>query len=173
MSAFQQLRPSTVIDAPVVPPGTCSAGSTRSGVAARIDRITPTLHSHGLTALGGALGLVYIWFGALKIAGLSPAAALVVGTVPWPTPSWFVAALGWFEVALGVWILVGRLLRPALPVFAAHMAGTLGVLVFMPRAAFQHGNPFLLTMVGEFVVKNLVLLAAGVVVATRPTRRRT
>ncbi len=32
-----------------------------------------------------------------------------------------------------------------------------------PELAFQAGNPLLLTTIGEFVVKNLVLLAAGLV----------
>ncbi|MFJ4192404.1 hypothetical protein [Kitasatospora sp. NPDC089509] len=134
----------------------------------------PLLHGLALTTLRVCLGLVYVWFGALKAAGVSPAAALVVGTAPFPTPDWFVGALGWFEVALGLWIVLGRILKKVLPFLVAHMTGTFGVLVFMPWSAFQHGNPLVLSMTGEFVVKNLVLLAAGIVVTTRsdaPRRR--
>jgi uncharacterized membrane protein YkgB len=48
------------------------------------------------------------------------------------------------------------------------------VLVLLPEVAFEHDNPLLLTVVGEFVVKNLVLLSAGLVVASsiRPSRSR-
>ncbi|MDH6122701.1 putative oxidoreductase [Kitasatospora sp. GAS204A] len=127
----------------------------------------PVLHGVALTALRGCLGLVYIWFGALKVADVSPAAALVVGTVPFPTPSWFVAAVGWFEVILGLWLIAGRFLKLTLPLLVAHMIGTFGVLVFLPQMAFDHGNPLMLTMTGEFVVKNLVLLTASIVVVTR------
>ena len=44
------------------------------------------------------------------------------------------------------------------------MAGTFLVLVVKPEIAFQGGNPLLLTTEGEFVIKNLVLIAAGLVV---------
>jgi uncharacterized membrane protein YkgB len=139
--------------------------------AAAIDGLTPLLHRHSLTALRLSLGLVYIWFGALKIAGISPAAALVVGTIPGHPGIWVVPVLGWFEVALGAWLGLGKGLRIALPLFVGHMIGTMGVLVLLPQTAYQHHDPLALTMSGEFVVKNLVLLTAGLVVATRTAQR--
>jgi putative oxidoreductase len=124
-------------------------------------------------ALRIALGSVYVWFGMLKVLGVSPIAQLVRDTVPFVTPpAWFVPAVGVFEVAIGVWLLVGRRLRLMLPFFVAHMFGTFGVYVVQPGMAFQHGNPMVLTATGEFVLKNLVLLAAGVMVATRADWRR-
>jgi len=80
--------------------------------------------------------------------------------------------MGVFEVALGLWLMVGRGLWAALPLFVAHMIGTFGVLVMVPDIAFQDGNPLQLTVEGEFVVKNLVMLAAVIVVATRTNLRR-
>ena len=47
------------------------------------------------------------------------------------------------------------------------MAGTFLVLVMHPEVAFQDGNPFLLTVEGEFVIKNLVLLSAALVIGSR------
>jgi uncharacterized membrane protein YkgB len=55
-------------------------------------------------------------------------------------------------------------LRLTLLLFWLQMAGTLMVLVLRPDMAFQGGNPLLLTAEGEFVIKNLVLIAAGLVV---------
>jgi putative oxidoreductase len=112
-----------------------------------------------------ALGIVYVWFGAEKVGGVSPVAQLVRNTVPFvDPPQWFVPAVGIFEVGLGVWLISGIALRVILPLFVVHMLGTFGVLVVQPGLAFQHGNPFLLTATGEFVIKNLVLLSAGLAV---------
>lgn len=49
----------------------------------------------------------------------------------------------------------------------AHLSGTFLVLVTQPAVAFQDGNPLALTMTGEFVVKNVVLIAAGLVLIGR------
>lgn len=120
-----------------------------------------------LAVLRIALGVVYVWFGALKLAGTTPVGALVEATTPWTDPSWFVPAMGGFEVALGLWLMLGRGLVFALPLLVGHMLGTFGVLVMVPEVAFQAGNPLRLTVEGEFVVKNLVLIAAVLVVATK------
>jgi uncharacterized membrane protein YkgB len=136
------------------------------------NRIEPILQRNSLAALRIAIAAVYVWFGALKVAGTTPVRALVEATTPWSDPSWFVPAMGVFEIVLGLWLMTGRGLRAALPLFVAHMIGTFGVLVMVPDVAFQDGNPLRLTVEGEFVVKNLVMLAAVIVVATRTTIRR-
>jgi uncharacterized membrane protein YkgB len=122
-----------------------------------------------------SLGIVFVWFGALKVAGVSSVGGLVAGTVPFLDSAWFVPLLGVVEIVIGVAFATGRLLRVLLPVFAAHMAGTFLVLLTLPDVAFQGANPLVLTAVGEFVVKNLVLLSAGLVVASgvKPLRGRT
>ena len=137
-----------------------------------LDRVEPILQRNSLAALRIAIAAVYVWFGALKVAGTTPVRELVEATTPWSDPSWFVPAMGIFEVALGLWLMTGRGLRVALPLFVAHMIGTFGVLVMVPDIAFQDGNPLRLTVEGEFVVKNLVMLAAIIVVATRTNLRR-
>jgi uncharacterized membrane protein YkgB len=114
-----------------------------------------------------SLGIVFVWFGALKVAGASAVGGLVAATVPFVDSAWFVPALGVVEILIGVAFATGLLLRVVLPVFAAHMAGTFLVLIALPDVAFEGGNPLMLTAVGEFVVKNLVLLSAGLVVASR------
>jgi putative oxidoreductase len=121
-----------------------------------------------------SLGVVFVWFGALKVAGVSAVGGLVAATVPFLDSAWFVPALGVVEIVIGVAFATGRLLRVVLPVFAAHMAGTFLVLITLPNVAFQGASPPVLTAVGEFVVKNLVLLSAGLVVASgvKPPRAR-
>jgi uncharacterized membrane protein YphA (DoxX/SURF4 family) len=145
--------------------------------------VTPTprptdpagLRRHAPTLLRVALGVVFVWFGALKIANVTPVAGLVADTlafVPIP-PELLLPALGAFEVVAGALLIAGRLLRPVLAVLVAHLVGTFLVLVTLPGVAFQDGNPLLLTTEGEFVVKNLVLIAGALAIAaTLPPRRR-
>jgi len=135
-------------------------GQVEAWVAARAARFS-------LPLLRVALGVVFIWFGALKVAGATPVADLVAGTVPWLDRAWFVPALGAVEVLLGVALLVGRLLPFVCVVLTAHLCGTFLVLVMEPDLAFQHANPLLLTTIGEFVVKNVVLISAALVLASK------
>jgi putative oxidoreductase len=116
-----------------------------------------------LPLLRCSLGAVYVWFGALKFGDATPVGALVARTVPFLPAHWFVPALGLFEVVLGVGLLIGRHLAMVALLMVAHLAGTFLVLVTPSDGAFQNGNPFLLTMTGEFVVKNVVLITAGLV----------
>jgi putative oxidoreductase len=139
------------------------------------DRIRKALDTVGITALRVSVGLVFVWFGLLKIFDVSPVSDLVAQTVYWFDPDVVVPALGVLEVAVGTLLLLGKWLRTALALFAAQMLGTFLVFIVLPEVAFRDGNPLLLTVEGEFVVKNLVLLAAGMVVGARvrPVRQPT
>ena len=88
----------------------------------------------------------------------------MASTVYWVDPDWFVPFLGVIEVAVGVGLAARWGLRLVLLVLALQMLGTFLVFIFLPEIAFQDGNPLKLTVEGEFVIKNLVLLAAAMVV---------
>lgn len=135
------------------------------------DKISAILQRFSPHLLRGALALVFIWFGVLKVLDVTPVGDLVANTVPFLDRAWFVPALGLFEVALGVALLVGRHLVTLSAVMIAHLCGTFLVLVTQPQIAFQDGNPLLLTTEGEFVVKNLILITAALVVASRFRRK--
>lgn len=138
----------------------------------RLDRRTIVLlRRWSPLALRLALGIVFVWFGALKVFGVTPVAELVARSVYWVDPVWLVPVLGAAEVVIGLGLIVGRALRVVLALFALQMAGTFLVLVVQPEVAFQGGNPLLLTVEGEFVVKNLVLLAAGMAVGAQVEAR--
>lgn len=122
--------------------------------------------------LRGSLGLVFIWFGALKVSNSTPVAELVANTVPFLPSRWFVPALGMFEIAVGLGLLVGRWIGAVICLMVMHLTGTFLVLVTQPQVAFNNGNPLQLTMTGEFVVKNLVLITAGLLLlANRQVRQ--
>lgn len=133
----------------------------------RVDAaVSGFMEAYGISLLRVALGLVFIWFGTLKIIDRSPVADLVADTVYWLPSGFFVRFLGVWEVVIGVGLLLPFALRLTLLLFWAQMAGTFLVLVIHPGASFQHGNPLLLSMTGEFVIKNLVLIAAGLVIGS-------
>lgn len=147
-----------------------------SSVRGRWDRLDQRMigfmTTRGVGLLRVALAIVFIWFGVLKVAGVSPVADLVAGTVYWLQPEQFVPFLGLWEIIVGLGLLLGIALRLVLLLFWLQMAGTFLVLVMRPEISFQSGNPLLLTVTGEFVIKNLVLIAAGLVIGSTVRSRR-
>ncbi len=67
---------------------------------------------------------------------------------------------------VGLMLLVRRAMRLTLFLFVAQMVGTFLTFFVLPEVTFRDGNPLLLTVEGEFVVKNLVLISAAMVVGT-------
>ncbi|MDB4984613.1 MAG: hypothetical protein JWM20_792 [Patescibacteria group bacterium] len=125
-----------------------------------------------------AVFAVYFWFGILKIIGLSPASSLVhdlfnasfIYVVPFHI---FYILFACFEVLIGVMFLIPRLTRYVIPLLFIHMATTFLPLVLLPREAW---NGFLVpTMEGQYILKNLVIIAVGIGIAAHvhPLPRRT
>lgn len=112
-----------------------------------------------------ALGLVFLWFGALKILGSSPVILLIEETFTFLPVHGFVLVLGGWEMLIGVGIIIKRALRCVLVLLAAHLVGTFVALWLNPHHFFVEGFPFFLTADGEFVMKNLVLIAGAMVIA--------
>jgi len=137
-----------------------------SSIRKRLLTTSTVLSRASLPLLRISLGFVFVWFGALKLTDSTPIADLIAETVPILPGSWFVPALGGFEVLLGVALFVGRRMGVVTALMVAHLGGTFMVLVMQPEIVFQRDNPLLLTMTGEFVVKNVVLIAAGIVLAS-------
>jgi len=113
-----------------------------------------------------ALGVIYVWFGALKIAGISPVDYLISAMVPFLPADVAVTGMGYVEVVLGAALIVGFGARWVAAAMVLHLAGTFVVGVFHPEFVYD-GNPFAATFAGEFIAKNLILIAALVVVATQ------
>jgi uncharacterized membrane protein YkgB len=121
----------------------------------------------GLLALRLSLATIFIWFGLLKPLGLSPAAPLVKATVAWMpglTPDAWVSVIGWWEVLIGLTFLFQRTVRVAIALLALQMAGTFMPLVLLPDVTFQPGHvPWAPTMEGQYIIKNLLIIAAALV----------
>lgn len=134
--------------------------------------------AHALALLRVTVGIVFVGFGVLKLfPSASPAEQLAVdaatkmtlGLVPETVLLLSLAAL---ETAIGIGLIAGRrLLRPALVVFFLHMGGVFSTLVLLPDAMWQPHSPAP-TMEGQYVVKNVVLVAVCLVVAANEWGRR-
>jgi len=129
-----------------------------------IDRhIARWMQEHGSFFLRISLGGIFIWFGLLKPLGLSPSAELVERTVYWFPPEKFIPILGWWEVAIGVSLLIRPLIRLAILLLLLQMSGTMLPLILLPEVCFTK-FPFGLTLEGQYIIKNLVLVSAALVI---------
>jgi uncharacterized membrane protein YkgB len=130
----------------------------------RIDRrIAGWMRSRGPLLVRVALAVVFIWFGILKPLGWSVANELVTRTVYWVDPGWFIPLLGWWEVAIGVCMLIRPLLRLAILLLFLQMPGTFLPLVLLPDVCWV-SVPLVPSLEGQYIIKNLVLIAAAIVV---------
>jgi uncharacterized membrane protein YphA (DoxX/SURF4 family) len=126
------------------------------------------LNKLSLPALRISLGIVFIWFGVLKVFGDSPANDLITKTVYWFNPDIFIPILGIWEAAIGLCLLVPSFIRVGLFLLALQMPGTFLPLVLLPEVCFI-SIPFNLTLEGQYIVKNLVLIGAAMAVGGRLT----
>jgi len=123
---------------------------------------------HGILLLRIALGVVFLWFGALKlIPGLSPAQDLAGKTIEALTfgivsTSVAVPVLALWEVAIGIGLLSGRWMRATLLLLFVQMAGTVTPLLLFQSETFTV-FPFAPTLEGQYIIKNIVLVAGAIV----------
>lgn len=176
-----QPRSTTTMERPLIPaprteqtpveqPPAAEPRSSRLPGAALVDRAVELNARHAATALRLALGVVFVWFGALKLAGVSPVEKLLAETLPFIDAGISVPVLGAVEVALGVALIVGKLPRIVLLGMAGHLAGTF--LTFVTASELMWADNFLeLTADGEFVVKNVVFITAALMLIGWYSRR--
>lgn len=117
------------------------------------------------------MGIIFLWFGALKFfPNLSPAADLAVrtisvltfGLIPANTSLILLATL---ETAIGLGFLTGRYMRLTLGLLVFQMAGTITPLGLFPGESFIR-FPYAPTLEGQYIIKNLVLIGAGLVIGS-------
>jgi uncharacterized membrane protein YphA (DoxX/SURF4 family) len=132
-------------------------------------RITAWLARYGITILRVGLGLILLWFGLLKfVPGVSAAEDLAGRTIEILTfgviePSVSVVMLAVWESVIGLGLVTGRYLRVTLLLLILQMLGTLTPLVFFPAETFTR-LPYAPTLEGQYIIKNVVLIGAGLVI---------
>jgi uncharacterized membrane protein YphA (DoxX/SURF4 family) len=136
----------------------------------RIDiALTTWMARYGVLILRISLGVVFFWFGILKFfPDLSPAQDLAARTIETLTfglmgESISIPLLAAWEVLIGLGLISGRFMRITLLLLFAQMIGTVLPVFFFPDEVFTH-IPYAPTMEGQYIIKNLVLVSAGLVI---------
>ena len=125
--------------------------------------ITHWMARYGLVIMRLGLGIVFFWFGALKLLpGLSPAEDLVRNTIYFIDPNLFLPVLAIWEMAIGVGLITGKWMRLTLLLLFLQMPGTALPLVLLPEVTWT-AFPYGLTMEGQYIIKNLALIGAALV----------
>jgi uncharacterized membrane protein YphA (DoxX/SURF4 family) len=131
--------------------------------------VTEWMARNGITFLRIGLGVVFLWFGLLKfLPGASPAEDLAGRTIEILTfgmikPAVSLVILAAWESIIGLGLISGRFLRATLFLLIMQMLGTLTPLVFFPTETFAR-LPYAPTLEGQYIIKNVVLIGAGLVI---------
>lgn len=142
----------------------------KSGPFNRLDRaITIWMARHGVRLLRVSLGVIFLWFGFLKFfPGLSPAtelatktiATLTFGAVP---ATLAINVLAAWETLIGLGMIFGVAMRATIALLMVQMLGTITPLFLFPELAFTR-VPHAPTLEGQYIIKNIVLVSAALVV---------
>ncbi|MFK8058980.1 MAG: DoxX family protein [Polaribacter sp.] len=125
-----------------------------------------TMQRYSKPALRISLAIIFIWFGLLKPLGLSPAEGLLKQTVSWlpfGKPDIWLIIIGYWEVVIGILFLFKKTVRIAIALLFSQMIGTFMPLIFLPEITFQNNNPLLLTLEGQYIIKNILIISAALV----------
>jgi putative oxidoreductase len=169
MTTFTTTRPIRVASTPMP----AAATSTIAGRA--LDFVEAAARRVAASTVRLALAVIMLWFGVPKlIPGASPAEDIAVDTVAALTGGLIAGDLarlmvGGLEVVIGTALVVGRAMPLVLLVILGHMAGTFAPLVLFPDLTW-HG-PGVGTLEGQYILKNVVILACVVVLAAYGMRR--
>lgn len=143
---------------------------TLSHLFERFDlRLTGWMARYGVLILRLSLGVVFFWFGVLKFfPGLSPAQDLAMRTIEQLTLGLIPARislpiLATWECLIGVGLIAGRFMRLTLFLLWLQMIGTITPIFFFPGEVFMH-IPYAPTLEGQYILKNIVLISAGLVI---------
>jgi uncharacterized membrane protein YphA (DoxX/SURF4 family) len=135
-----------------------------------VDRkITKWMAEYGILLLRISLGIVFLWFGVLKFfPGLSAAESLASRTIELLsagkiTPSVSLPVLAAWESLIGIGLITGKFLRATLFLLYLQMLGTLLPIFFFPHETFT-AIPYAPSLEGQYIIKNLVLISAGIVI---------
>lgn len=122
-----------------------------------------------------SLFIVFFWFGILKIIGTSPANPLVQKlfekTVPFISFEIFIILFGAYEMLIGILFLIPKRKKLALFLLVPHMIATFLPLFLLPNVTWQ--NFFTPTLEGQYIIKNLVIIALALNLDSRANPEKT
>lgn len=107
-----------------------------------------------------SMGFIFLWFGILKVLGISPIEELVRKTAFLVDEHQFVVFLGFWEALMGIFFFTKRFLRMALLLFFVQIFGTFLPLFTNPEDCFTI-FPYGLTLEGQYIFKNFILISGA------------
>lgn len=131
--------------------------------------ITHWMARNGIFLLRLSIAVIFLWFGALKFfPGVSPAEALAGNSIELLSFGLVPAAVGLpilalWECLIGAGMLVIRYMRFTILMLYVQMIGTFSPVILMPEVVFD-AFPFNLTMEGQYILKNLIVISAALVI---------
>ncbi|MFW6043322.1 MAG: DUF417 family protein [Marinilabiliaceae bacterium] len=127
------------------------------------------MQKNGLFLLRISVGLIFFWFGILKFfPGISPAQDLAIRTISVMSfgllPEFIISnGLALWEVLIGLGLIAGKYLRITLVLLFLQMIGTFFPVFLFPQEVFAE-VPFVPTLEGQYIIKNLIIVSAGFVI---------
>ena len=116
------------------------------------------------------LFVIFFWFGLLKVIELSPAKQLIIDTVFWMSflsaEAW-VIVIGYWEMLIAIFFLSKRTTFLAMILLFLQMSGTFMPLILLPDISFQSSNPLLPTLEGQYIIKNIIIITAALVIGRK------
>ena len=116
------------------------------------------------------LFVIFFWFGLLKVLELSPAKQLIIDTVFWmpflSAEAW-VIVIGYWEMLIAIFFLTKRTTFLAMILLFLQMSGTFMPLILLPEISFQSSNPLLPTLEGQYIIKNIIIITAALVIGRK------
>jgi uncharacterized membrane protein YkgB len=109
-----------------------------------------------------AMGIVLVWIGGLKFVDPSPVVGLI-GASPFSmlASNGFVYMLGLGEVVIGALLFANIQVKYVGILTMGLFVGTLAILILTPKVAYGDAGFPLLSLPGEFLLKDIVLMAAS------------
>ena len=140
------------------------------------ERIISFMQEYGILFLRVSVGIIFFWFGILKFfPKISSAEMLATETITKLTfglvpASVSIIILAAWETIIGIGLIVGKYLRIVLFLLFAQMLGTLTPLVLFSSETFTY-FPIVPTLEGQYIIKNLILISAGLVLGSTVKRK--
>lgn len=133
------------------------------------DKIIDWMSVNGIYLLRISVGIIFFWFGFQKFfPGISSAEDIATRTIdvlsfgivqaPFSMP-----ILATWETLIGLGFLTGKFLRTTVILLYLQMAGTIFPLFVFPDETF-HMVPFVPTIEGQYILKNIILITAAMVI---------
>ena len=114
--------------------------------------------------------IIFFWFGILKVFEVSPAQELIIDTVYWmpflSAEKWTIV-IGVWEMFIGIFFLSKRTTLLAMVLLFLQISGTFMPLEILPNVTFQNSNPFLPTLEGQYIIKNIIIITAALIIVRK------